>query len=86
MFKTIKTDGTFISSTSSKGKMMKIAIVQLTDALERYNSGLDNPGFCLACGEEADGCEPDARGYECESCGAKAVYGAEEVLITGAYE
>jgi hypothetical protein len=41
----------------------------------------DYMGFCLECGEEAFGCEPDARGYECESCGAHKVYGAEEVLL-----
>lgn len=40
-----------------------------------------NAGFCLACGEEASGVEPDARGYECEACGAKKVYGAEECLF-----
>ncbi len=39
------------------------------------------PGFCLGCGAEADGCEPDAREYECESCGARKVYGAEELLM-----
>ena len=38
-------------------------------------------GFCVACGNEQDGCEPDARNYECEGCGAKAVYGAEELLM-----
>ena len=27
--------------------------------------------------------EPDARRYRCESCGANAVYGAEELLIRG---
>ena len=43
----------------------------------------DNLGFCVACGEEADSCEPDARGYECESCGARAVYGAEELMLGG---
>jgi len=43
--------------------------------------GLENAGFCLACGADADGCEPDARGYECEVCGEPTVYGAEEVLI-----
>ena len=41
----------------------------------------DNLGFCIACGEEAYGVEPDARRYECESCGKKKVYGAEELLI-----
>lgn len=41
----------------------------------------DNIGFCLACGEEAYGVEPDARRYECECCGERKVYGAEEVLM-----
>jgi len=43
--------------------------------------GSENPGFCLACGSDAYGCEPDAREYECEECGAGLVYGAEEVLM-----
>ena len=38
-------------------------------------------GFCKECGHSQDGCEPDARNYKCESCGAMAVYGAEEMLI-----
>ena len=41
----------------------------------------DHLGFCIACGEEAYGVEPDARRYVCESCDAKAVYGAEELLL-----
>jgi hypothetical protein len=44
-------------------------------------TGLDNPGFCVACGEEAEGVEPDARRYPCEACGQRSVYGAEELLI-----
>jgi hypothetical protein len=50
-------------------------------AVESAQVSLDNPGFCLACGEDADGCEPDARNYECECCGEHKVYGAEEVLM-----
>jgi hypothetical protein len=38
-------------------------------------------GFCTACGADAYGVEPDARRYECEACGARAVYGAEELLL-----
>lgn len=57
----------------------------LIEAIESAASSLDNPGFCLACGEEQDGCEPDARQYECEACGEHEVYGAEEVLMMGAY-
>jgi hypothetical protein len=43
----------------------------------------DGAGFCLACGEEASGCEPDARRYECESCGERKVYGIEELVVMG---
>ena len=41
----------------------------------------EHMGFCIACGEEAYEVEPDARRYVCESCDAKAVYGAEELLL-----
>lgn len=41
----------------------------------------DNIGFCIACGEEAHGVEPDMRRGECESCGEKKVFGAEELII-----
>lgn len=40
-------------------------------------------GFCLACGETADGIEPDGRKYTCESCDAPKVYGCEELVIMG---
>lgn len=64
----------------------KLWNVKLTDdviaeAVERGQTGLDNPGFCLVCGNEQDGCEPDAENYECESCGAEQVFGAEQLLI-----
>lgn len=38
-------------------------------------------GFCIECGSEQYGCEPDARNYKCEDCGAKKVFGAEEILM-----
>lgn len=41
----------------------------------------DNLGFCLACGDDAYGVEPDAEGYTCESCGKPSVMGAEQVLL-----
>ena len=43
--------------------------------------GLGNSGFCKACGEESEGCEPDARNYRCESCGEYQVFGAAELII-----
>jgi hypothetical protein len=63
-------------------KMHKsITSARVCDAVERSHTSLDNPGFCIACGADADGVEPDARGYECEHCGAHKVYGAEELLM-----
>lgn len=65
---------------------VKINQDELMAAIEESHSGLSNPGFCLECGEQQEGCEPDARGYECECCGARKVYGAEEILMMGAYK
>jgi hypothetical protein len=60
---------------------VKIDMGRVIEAVEAD----DNLGFCTACGAEAYGVEPDARKYQCESCGAPAVYGAEELLLmTGA--
>ncbi len=42
----------------------------------------DNTGFCVACGADAYSVEPDARKYECEECGERAVYGAEELILS----
>jgi hypothetical protein len=58
-----------------------ITVDRVMEACHRYATTLDNPGFCIACGDEAEGCEPDARRYECESCGERKVYGAEELLL-----
>ncbi|HEU4986897.1 MAG TPA: hypothetical protein VFT89_07515 [Rhizobiaceae bacterium] len=54
---------------------------RIEEACERRLSSLDNPGICLACGFEQDGCEPDAREYECEACGEEQVFGCEELLM-----
>jgi Zn finger protein HypA/HybF involved in hydrogenase expression len=43
----------------------------------------DLGGWCISCGEEAYGVEPDAREYKCEACGKRQVYGAEELLLMG---
>jgi len=50
---------------------------QIEEAMEDYI------GFCTNCGAERPCCEPDAREYECEECGANKVYGAEELLVMG---
>lgn len=49
-------------------------------AVELQSTTLENPGICIACGEDADDCEPDAREYKCEACGERKVYGAAELL------
>jgi hypothetical protein len=54
---------------------------RILTALDGYRYNLDNPGFCFACGADADGVEPDARKYKCEACGAREVHGAEECLL-----
>jgi|TARA_R110000824_G_scaffold148066_2_gene317620 hypothetical protein len=51
------------------------------DAVEEQMYGMENPGFCLSCGADHDGCEPDARKYKCHECDKMEVYGAEEVLM-----
>jgi len=58
-----------------------VTIERVIDGVHRQMETLDNPGFCIACGEDADGCEPDARMYTCEYCDEKAVYGAAELLL-----
>lgn len=57
-------------------------IIELTEE-EYIHASEEYEGFCLACGETAYGVEPDARNYECESCGEEKVFGAEELLISG---
>jgi hypothetical protein len=47
------------------------------------NAMRDMAGFCLACGAEREGCEPDARKYPCECCGKNLVFGAEEIALMG---
>lgn len=59
----------------------KITCDMVTEACERRLCTLDNPGFCNACGEEQEGCEPDMRKGECEHCGKREVYGAEELIL-----
>ena len=43
----------------------------------------DYMGVCIACGQEVEGIEPDARKYTCENeaCGLPKVYGVQELAI-----
>lgn len=58
-----------------------VTLDRVVEAVERQSMSLDNPGFCIACGEDAEGCEPDARNYPCEACEERAVFGAQELLL-----
>jgi len=49
--------------------MSKVTLEQVMEAVQEDR----NAGFCLACGAEASGVEPDARRYICEECGAPRV-------------
>jgi hypothetical protein len=58
-----------------------ITVQRVCNAVEAHNVGLEDPGFCLACGADAFAVEPDAEHYECEICGEKAVFGASNLLV-----
>ena len=58
-----------------------ITTERLIEACNRRETTLDNPSFCIYCGEEAEGVEPDAERYECDSCGKRGVYGAEQLVL-----
>lgn len=51
--------------------------------VEECMYGTATTGICISCGETQEGCEPDARNYECESCGERKVFGLEEALMQG---
>jgi len=68
----------------SKKYKTKTGVTQFMPSIEEVQAMDDDmEGFCLACGETRPGCEPDARKYECESCGLFKVYGAQELAIMG---
>jgi len=59
----------------------KISRNAILRAAEEHMFGTGNPGFCIACGEEREGCEPDASYYDCYKCGEAAVHGAESLMM-----
>jgi len=58
-------------------KSLTFTIEQIEAADANYD------GFCIKCGAEADGVEPDACNYPCEACGENQVFGASEIAIMG---
>jgi hypothetical protein len=65
------------ATTKRKAKTFTMTTAEYHEASEGYE------GRCISCGDPAYGVEPDARGYECESCEEHAVYGIEELLFMG---
>jgi hypothetical protein len=59
-------------------KKLAVTLDQVISAIE-YGEYV---GFCIACGAESFGVEPDARKYPCEVCDKNTVYGAEELLFS----
>ena len=54
---------------------------RVCEAVQTYALSLENPGICIVCGNDAEGCEPDAEQYKCEHCEERGVYGAEQLLF-----
>jgi Zn finger protein HypA/HybF involved in hydrogenase expression len=68
-----------------KEYVTKTGLKQFKPSIEEIREMDDEGmGWCLACGEQQPA-EPDARKYECESCGAAKVYGAAELALMGLY-
>ena len=80
-----------VNEFTVKDKMVTMKLHQsitqarVLDACDRRDTTLDNPGFCIACGDEANACEPDATKYRCSSCSKSTVYAPEELLFRGWY-
>lgn len=53
------------------------------ETIEEIIYGDNNVGFCIKCGCEMHGVEPDACKYECPDCKESAVYGAEMLVVMG---
>lgn len=67
--------------TNRKGELRFRPVVE--NEHEMLNCFDEDTGFCLGCGAESMGVEPDARRYTCEACGKELVYGFEELLLMG---
>lgn len=72
------------SYTTKSGATQYKPLLTSDELSEAMSDG--SQGFCLACGAEAYGVEPDARRYICESCSQPKVYGLEELLMMGLME
>jgi len=70
------------SHVKKDGKSVQYVTFKMTEA-EFHEADEGSLGYCIKCGSEQFGCEPDARRYTCESCEKNFVYGTQELLIMG---
>lgn len=64
----------------------RVTHIELTED-EYHEHDDDGTGFCLTCGEEAEGyIEPDACDYLCEKCQCLSVHGIEQLMLMGKVE
>ena len=62
-------------------KVYEFAESHADEIVAAYEAG-GYTGWCTSCGIEVScGVDPDACGDPCESCGERAVYGTEELLL-----
>jgi Zn finger protein HypA/HybF involved in hydrogenase expression len=66
-----------VEYTTRTGKKQFMPVIRNTASLMT----MDTTGWCLACGHEVDGIEPDARKVMCEDCHQPKVYGLEELVL-----
>lgn len=71
--------------TVSRNPERKFRFVTLTQ-FEFESMDENSEGLCINCDAVSCGVEPDARGYECEVCERKTVYGMQELLLRGRVE
>lgn len=58
-----------------------ITPVRIHHAAYKTLTTLNTIGFCVSCGEVAFDADAEARELICDVCGAKAVYGAEQLMF-----
>lgn len=58
-----------------------ITVEMVEDALESSVFDTDYISYCILCGAEHQGFEPDTRGAICDHCNDEAVYSVEELVL-----
>lgn len=71
--------------SSKTGKPIQFVSFEMSQD-EFHEADEGSIGYCIRCGSDCDGCEPDARRYRCEACSKTSVYGTQELLIMGLVE